>query len=258
MRGNNTSPVIPTPRDLRLFRELDSTRILDREMASESCGFPSVNRTNDRLLRLHRAGFLRRYFVGTEAGGRKSLYTLSPKSAAKILAESTWRLQRPENVLLVGDQFIEHQCAVNWVRITAKYRTLPNADFVRWVSYPQPLSKSIPLVPDGYLELKTADGIQSVFVEVDLGTETSKVWEQKVALYLRLATSGEFTRILQQPRFKVAVVATSELRLRNLRRIVRKHTSKIFFFNTLEIIKRDGLLAPSWLRPEGDARQSIA
>jgi hypothetical protein len=61
-----------------------------------------------------------------------------------------------------------------------------------------------------------------------------------------------------QPRFKVAVVATSELRLRNLRRVVRRHTTRIFFFNTLDTIKSDGLLASSWLRPEGDARQSLA
>jgi hypothetical protein len=259
MAGNNNhSSILLVDRDLHLLRELEIPKFLDREMAQAVCGFPSVNRANDRLLRLHRAGLLRRHFVGTEAGGRKALYSLSAKSAAIVLPASRWRFQRPENTLLVGDSFVEHQSAINWIWIAAKYRALPNAEFQHWMNFPKPISESTALVPDGYFELKTAGGIQSIFLEADLGTETSKVWERKTALYIKLATSGEFTRILQQPRFKVAVVATSELRLRNLRRIVGKHISKIFFFNTLDTIRRDGLLAPSWLRPEGDARQSLA
>lgn len=258
MGGNDSPNVLPTVRDLHLFRELENSKFLDREMACAVCGYPSVNRANDRLLRLHRTGFLRRHFVGTEAGGRKALYTLSPKSAAIVLPTTHWKLQRPENTLLVGDVFIAHQTVINWIWIAAKYRALPDAEFLRWVSFLKPLSESIPLVPDGYFELKYAETIHPVFVEVDLGTETSKIWERKIALYIKFATSGEFARIFQQPRFKVAVVATSELRLRNLRRIVAKHTSKIFFFNLLETINRDGLLASTWLRPEGDARQSIA
>jgi hypothetical protein len=126
------------------------------------------------------------------------------------------------------------------------------------MTFHKPLSENVPLIPDGYFELKTTEGIQSIFLEADLGTETSKIWERKTALYLKLATSGEFSKTFMQPRFKVAVVATSELRLRNLRRVVRRHTTRIFFFNTLDTIKSDGLLASSWLRPEGDARQSLA
>ena len=157
MRGNNSLSVLLTNRDQHLFRELEIAKLVDREMVQEICGFPSVNRTNDRLLRLHRRGYLRRYFVGTEAGGRKSLYALSPKIAAVVLPTFHWRFKRPENVLLIGDFFIEHQSAVNWVWIAAKYRALPNAEFLRWVSFPQSLSESIPLVPDGYLEVKTAE-----------------------------------------------------------------------------------------------------
>src|ERR1039458_9688641 len=88
MRGNNSLSLLLTNRDQHLFRELEVAKLVDREMVQEICGFPSVNRANDRLLRLHRAGFLRRHFVGTEAGGRKSLFTLSPKSAAIVLPAS--------------------------------------------------------------------------------------------------------------------------------------------------------------------------
>ena len=148
MRGTKVPSILLTERDLHLFREASEVaKIIDREMAQEICGFPSVNRANERLLQLVRSGYLRRYFVGTEAGGRKSLYTLSPKAAATILSASNWRFKRPENVLLCGDTFTEHQSAINWVWIAAKYRALPNAEFRRWVSFPEPLSKNIPLVP---------------------------------------------------------------------------------------------------------------
>ena len=84
------------------------------------------------------------------------------------------------------------------------------------------------------------------------------MWVKKVELYLKLATSGEFQEIFHQQRFKVAVVCTSERRLQSLRRTVRKHTTKLFYFSLLETIKRDGFAAPHWLRPEGDAHEAIA
>lgn len=256
MTGNK--PILITERDLHLFRELLTAKILDREMIQAVCGFPSVNRTNDRLLQLHRAGLLRRHFLGTAAGGRRALYSLSAKSAERIDAALAWKLQRPENSLLIGDYFSAHQSAINWVWIAAKFRRYPEVTFLRWLNFPAPISDAIPLLPDGYFELRLSEAIHPVFVEVDLGTETSRVWEKKIALYLRLATSGEFSRVFQQSRFKVVVVTTSERRQQNLRRIVAKQTSRIFYFNLLEIIKRDGLLASSWLRPTSDVQQPLA
>ena len=113
-------------------------------------------------------------------------------------------------------------------------------------------------MPDGYAELQGSNGVQPVFLEVDLTTETSRVWAKKVELYLKLAASGEFQRIFRHSRFKVAVVCTSDRRLQSLRRTVCKHTTKLFYFTLLETIRRDGLCAAPWLRPEGDAHQSIA
>jgi protein involved in plasmid replication-relaxation len=256
MNGNRS--VLITDRDRHLLRELATAKILDREMIQAVCGFPSVNRANDRLLRLHGAGLLRRHSLGTEAGGRKALYSLSAKGAECIGQALIWKLQRPENSLLIGDYFSAHQSAINWVWIAAKFRSYPSVTFLRWLSFPSPISDAIPLSPDGYFELRVAQAVHSVFVEVDLGTETARVWEKKIALYLRLATSGDFAKVFQQPRFKVAVVTSSERRQQNLRRIAAKQTTRIFFFNLLESIKRDGLLTSSWLRPTEDAQHLIA
>lgn len=146
---------------------------------------------------------------------------------------------------------------MNWVWISAKYRRPLGVEFVRWINFHEPLTAALPLVPDGYFVI-TANGISVAhFVEVDLGTETSKIWERKTELYLKLATSGEFTRLFKADRFRVLVTAPSERRLTNLRATVQKQTSKIFFFIENKIIYRDGIFVPLWLRPEGTDSQSL-
>jgi predicted transcriptional regulator len=256
MTGNNLVPILVTERDRQLLVHLSEAKLLDREQIQQLLNFGSVTRANDRLSRLHAAGLLYRYFVGTTAGGRKALYAISPRGAATIGREMIWKLHRAQDELLVGETGIEHRLAVNWCWISLKCG--PDCDLIRFVRFTEPISPSLPLSPDGYAELRVSDGIQSVFLEVDLTTETSRVWDRKVQLYLQLATSGEFKRLFHQQRFKVAVVCTTKRRLDGLRRVVRKHTTKLFYFALLENIKRDGWRASSWLRPEGDAPQPIA
>src|SRR5581483_7592201 len=148
---------------------------------------------------------------------------------------------RPEDQLLIGDTFTAHQSAVNWVWISAKYRCPSGVGFLRWLNFQEPLTASVGIIPDGYLELRSAAGVRAQFVEVDLGTESSKIWEHKVEQYLKLATSGECQRLFHQDRFRVLVTAPSERRLKNIRAVVRRHTTKIFFFIDHKIIYRDGL-----------------
>jgi hypothetical protein len=256
MIGSNPSRIIITDRDRELFALLHEAKLLDREQIQQLLPFHSVSRVNDRLFRLHAAGFLRRFFLGTVAGGRKGLYSLSPKSATVIGVEKFWKLQRADDELLVGEAFVEHQLAVNWCWISMKRG--PNPQLIRFVRFTESITTSLPLMPDGYAELGIPGDLQAVFLEVDLGNEPSRVWDRKVELYLKLATSGEFQRIFHQQRFKIAVVCTSERRIENLRRTVCKQTTKLFYFSLLETTKRDGFAVPHWLRPEGDARESIA
>jgi hypothetical protein len=255
MTGNKRPQLLLTDRDIALLRFLHEAKLLDREQIQALLDFGSVTRVNDRLSRLHAAGLLRRFFLGTAAGGRKALYALSSRGAAAIGHDKVWKLQRAEDELLVGETFVEHQLAVNWCWIS--FKCGPDSNIVRFVRFNEPISPSLPLAPDGYVELNVSGVVHPVFLEVDLGTETSRVWDRKVELYLKLAASGEFGRIFQQHRFKVAVVCTSERRMETLRRVVRKHTDKIFYFSLLKTIKRDGMRASHWLRPEGEERHPL-
>jgi len=262
MTGNKAIHLSLQERDLRLITELSVCRVVDREQASALAPFTSITRANIRLLQLSRAGLLNRFFVGGRVGGAKALYTMTPKAA--ILAEVPFRgIRRAANSMLVGDLFVEHQLSINQIFITAKHRPIPISDarFRRWLSFQAPLSPKVPLIPDGYFEIETPSGIRAMFCEVDHGTESLKVWSKKAEYYLRLATSGEFQRLFGQPQFRVLVVTLTPRRMQTIRKTVARLTGKVFWFHNFEaihsLVNGDDFWSQTWLRPEGEQKQSL-
>lgn len=260
MNGNKAKSMILQPRDLEFFKILGQTaRIVDREQAMKFAGFSSITRVNVRLLKLTAKGFLRRYFLGTLKGGSKALYTLSPKGAEVAGIQNNRAIVRPKESLLVGDPFVQHQLNTNAVHIVARYSDLTpfGSSFQGWRDFTEPLSKAIPLIPDGYFSIQTPDGVRPAFIEVDQGTESLKVWTKKISLYLQLALSGTFNRLFHNEQFRVLVIANSLRRLMSIRSVVQKQTAKIFWFTTLEEINRAGLWSAIWHRPDGTQKQAL-
>ncbi|HLJ27908.1 MAG TPA: replication-relaxation family protein [Candidatus Angelobacter sp.] len=257
MSGNKARPMILQKRDLEFFRILGrDARLVDREQAMKFAGFTSQTRINARLLKLTANGFLRRYFLGTFKGGSKALYTLSPKGA-QVAEVQNRPVIRPKETLLIGDPFVNHQLAVNDVHIAARFTPVSQFKVLRFRSFSEPLTKVIPLIPDGYFEIGTPLGVRAAFIEVDCGTESLKVWAKKTSLYLELAISGIFKKIFEQQQFRVLVIASSGRRADSIRKIVLRQTQKIFWFTTLEQIKAEGFWSAIWFRPEGSQRLSL-
>jgi len=256
--GNSRSRVVPQERDRRLLRELALLRIIDREQAQIVAGFGSTTRANARLLALTRAGLLRRFFLGTTAGGTKALYAVS-REGAELVGIPYRGPRRRNDAMLVADSFVQHQLAVNaiYCKLKAEIASHPNAALVRWLTFHEPLTPQLRLIPDGYFEFDAPSGIAACFLEVDLGHEDLKVWRKKVQNYLHLAISGDFGRIFGQDRFRVLVIANSDRRLLGIRNVVRASTEKIFWFTDLASLGRHGMLAAVWLRPKGDDRGSF-
>lgn len=253
MTGSRQGGMVLQERDQHLLSELATMRVIDREVAKLVGGFGSTTRANTRLLQLVRAGLLRRFFVGSVGAGRKSVYTLSAKGGELVSARLPG-VKRASGRLIVGDRFVEHQFGVNQVYLGLKYAPKPCPDYrlLRWRAFRQPLSEAIKLTPDGYCEVEAGKTVRPMFLEVDLGTEALKVWQQKSSLYIQLAVTGQFQKLFCQTQFRVLVVAASDRRLRSLRDVIAKHTDKIFWFTTLESINARGLFSPIWLRPKGD------
>jgi len=263
MNGTDRSPkelrrVVIQERDRHLLRELGVMRVIDREQAKIVAGFSSTTRANVRLLALTRAKLLRRFFLGTIAGGAKALYTLSEKGARLVgIPDSGPR--RRQDVAVVADFFIQHQLAINEVYCALKYgnQVPPGIAFKRWIGFPKRPTPGLRLIPDGYVELETRSGIVAAFLEADLGHERLRVWQDKVRNYLSLAVTGNFEREFKQSRFRVLVVADSDRRLDSIRQAVRAATDKIFWFATVESIRRRGIFAPIWQRPKCEEPQAL-
>lgn len=256
MGGTERGPVLQ-PRDLALLRDLAHMRVIDREYARVIGGFHSRTRVNTRLLILVRAGLLVRKAAGTTRGGHKYLYALSIRGARLIGTAYRAPLWSPYTTLAWSPS-LEHQLALNRVYVELKQpRATNDGHVIRWSTFPRPISDTIRLIPDAYVEVETAQGIRSIFLEVDRGTETLKVWRRKVDAYLTLATSGEFSTRFHHAQFRVAVVVPSARRLETIRHDVSKRTDKLFWFASVGS-DLDGIVWDRvWLRPRGDNPQFL-
>lgn len=258
MAGNKQKGIILQERDRHLSRELAVMRVIDRVQAMCVAGFGSITRANARLLALVRAGILVRFFMGTDAVGKKALYTLSPKGAA--LVESRYHgVRRRRDEVLVADYFVTHQLKINEIYCTLKYRAIPipDAKFIRWVTFSEPIATGSKLIPDAYAEIAALGKFMAAFIEVDLGHETRATWSKKVREYLRLAMSNTFPQQFGQDRFRVLAITNSERRLESLRLATAAETDKIFWFTTFDAVARDGFWSAIWKRAKGDQSHAL-
>jgi hypothetical protein len=248
--------MIVQPRDREFLRELAILRVADREQVRLVAGFGSITRVNTRLLKLTRAGLLRRFFLGS-GGGRKALYALSEKGAHLVDAPVRGP-RRPQGAMLVADLFVEHQLAVNSIYCAIRFGKSPEqgSRFHRWMAFHEPVVPELRLIPDGYVEFMTPTGIAAAFLEMDLGTEGLTIWKEKARKYLELALSGAFERTFGQDRFRILVVAYSGRRLDSIRKTVAAVTEKVFRFATFENA-RNRFFDPVWFRPGGNQPESL-
>jgi Replication-relaxation len=228
-------------------------RVVDREQAKVVAGFQSVRRVNRRLLALVQSGLLKRFFIGTVAGGKKALYSLSPLGANFVQVPCRGPRRRNDEAVTV-DFFVYHQLGINDIYCALKYHAIPlvGTRLIRWESFDRPIDAQASLRPDGYLEVQSHQKTIAAFLEFDLGHESLTVWKGKVDTYLRYAVSGEFEHVSHEPQFRVIVVTNTERRRETLRRTTAAITEKVFWFTTTDSIHHHGFWSPIWFRPTGD------
>jgi hypothetical protein len=188
--------------------------------------------------------------MGTVAGGRKALYSLSPLGAN--LVEVPCRGPRRRNDDLVpADNFVSHQFGINDLYCKLNYEPIPvgGTKVARWKTFYRAIDARRSLIPDGYAEIINPSKTVPVFLEFDVGRESITFWRAKVHNYIRYVLSGEFTRSFEQPAFRVLVVTNSESREQALRKATAGITKKIFWFSTVDSIRQHGIWSSVWFRP---------
>jgi len=164
-------------------------RVIDREQAQRVAGLPSIRRANARLLALTRAGLLKRFFIGTAVGWRKSLYSLT-KLGAKLVQAPARTLKRQKDEIVTLDVFIYHQLGLNEIYCALKYGPASvGAKVEKWSTYSKTIDRDRSLIPDGYAEIASEARVVPAFVELDLGNESLTTWKAKVGKYVRYAMS---------------------------------------------------------------------
>lgn len=249
--------VVLQARDVQLLRELAHLRVVDREHAKALAPFGSTTRANTRLLQLLRGGLLTRLPYGSRLGGQRYVYALTVQGARAAGTDYQPPLWDPHGTL-AWSPTLEHQLALNRVYLLLKQPPVPydRIRLVRWRTFAQPISSATRLKPDAYAEVETAEALRGVFLEVDRGTESLKVWRGKIKSYLAFAISGEFTRTFRHTQFRVAVLTVSRRRTASLRRMAANHTDKLFWFSELDT-SPDHFFGQSWSRPTGDVDQFL-
>lgn len=259
MPGNRARPrLVLQPRDRHLLRELHTLRVMDRDDARLVAGLRSVTRANTRLLGLVTAGFLRRVAVGTLKGGHKYVYALTRQGSAAVQVPYA-SIPLKTHAVIAGQPFLEHQFRLNALYLCLRYRPIPHPDvrLLRWDTFTRSIAPSVPLIPDAYAEIGTAERSTAMFVEVDQGTESLRVWRRKIDLYVALAVSGVFQSMFRHPQFRVLVIVPTAKRLATLRARIATVTTKIFWLTTSTSVGTPAFWGPVWYRPGDEQPHSL-
>lgn len=217
-----------------------------------------------RLQALHEAGYVERLVLPMLPGaGRAPLvYALSSRGADAVAgrldidrAYVDWVPAQNRTTPF----FIEHTLAIArlWASLVAALRGT-DGGLKRWIGEAElrrlgrtvqeyPSWRWLPVRPDGYFELCSADGsVHPFFVEIDMGTETNDRIYWKTRAY-RVYRGDIFEKDYDRPPFLVLIVTSGKRRLDNLRRTVSKASGQGFcLYGLLDNLHPERVLGEWW------------
>jgi len=224
----------------------------------------SVQATSARLKKLSDHKFLDILKRPVAGGASQAVYALN-KNGADVVAmnhdvsRQQVRWKRDNN--RVEWFFMEHTLAVSEFKacldlaLTKRDEELyfykrGDRSLIRRVSDPRGRKKYIVVAPDAFFGIQAEKGKYIFFVEVDLGTETLKRFQEKVLAYKQYWKSGKFKEEYGFNHFRVLAVAESETRLANLIQATGKVGGRyMFVFTTFAGFHNVGIFEPIWLAP---------
>jgi hypothetical protein len=266
-----------TFRDLDILVAIYRFRFLTRQLIewvffSGSSADPDrrSSASGRRLQALYEAGYVERLVLPMLPGaGRAPLvYALSSRGADAVAghlgidrANVGWvpRYNRATPL------FVDHTLAIGrlWASLTAALRGT-RVEIRKWVGEGElrrlkrrveehPSYRWLPVRPDGYFELWWPENhVRPCFVEIDMGTETNATIHWKMRAYHAYRRDG-FERDYGRTSFWVLIVTSSDRRLDNLRRTVRKATDDDFCLFALLDGLHPSRVVDEWWRADGQA-----
>lgn len=248
--------------------------LLDHPVGADRPPAKKVNtRAHARLQRLFHHGYLARHEQATTRRQPKPFVYMLDRRGADLLSANAgapvdWR--PPYNQVSLG--FLDHRLLTNAFRVCLTVATRGRGvELVEWVDDDdlkaeqktnyvtldgpdggQP--KRVPVLPDGYFLLQTAEHQFRFFVEIDRGTIVgqSSRWAHRdmatrVRAYNRFVESGRFSERFGGQGMRVLTVTTGESRMRNLMHITREAGGRNrWWFSTFDQITPASVLGEVW------------
>ncbi len=265
-KAKNPPPMMLTERDKRIVGWVYQMRFLTSDQIKKlEFENGSMTACRRRLALLYHNGWLSSVGKPVPAGfgSAKRVYCLSKKG--KELVEHLYNgtdlrdIKWTEKSNKVADFFIEHVLAVNDVRIaflnsvkkSGNYSLfwIPEWEIKGWkekVYDPENESRTLPVTPDAFIELRGQKAKACYFLEVDRATESNRRWRDKVKGYVEYVRSGRYYQRFKSESLRVLTVTTSEERLSNLLKTTDSVLNADFFlFTTFKKISESDVLFDS-------------
>lgn len=260
-------------RDLKLLCDVFLHRLMSRGQI-EKLYFSSTARCNVRLRQLFDHELLSRYYLPLAPYGAQCMYTLGKAGIVLVSRRLEWE---PDEVARQTKrhktpQFLEHTLAINEIRLALReaLQNSPDWKLGRWISeiecrheydlrtlggqWQREIFK-----PDGFVRLRHrfTNQTASFFLEVDMGHTSSTKFAEKLESHTRYGQSGLFREMFGEERFQTLVITTGPRRAKNLREIIERQNSSLFWFTTFDAVHEHGILSSIWQVPFGAALQRL-
>jgi hypothetical protein len=255
------------PRDVEVLKAVYEYRVMTHTQLTQLVfgnNHPSV--ATKRLYTLYHNGYLERKFLPARGGVAVSptLYLLGERGASELAVSGEYRhFYWSREHLKIGTLFLAHSLAISEFRLklTLACRAAGNEilewrgerelkkdyDRVRIKTF-SGSNRQVPIIPDGYFVLQTAEGKRHFMLELDRGTMEGKRFRTKVEGYTAYCKSGAYAERFGTKSLRVLTVTESFRRMKNLKGITERAGGKSrFWFASLDVLSEQSLLLePVW------------
>ena len=257
-----------TKRDKAIIFSVYENRFLRRDQIQKLYfAGKSLPACNMRLKKLYENRFLERIIRPVAYGSSQAVYALDKNGVqvvAKLVKKEPYQIDWNRDKNKVRFLFLDHtlQIAEFKVNLNISLKN-PETNLIfyqreskslkRKVLDPRGIKKYLVVMPDAFFGLQNDKGKYYFFLEVDMGTETLKRFQEKVIAYKEYWKSGKYLKDYGFNHFRVLTIAKSEKRILNLLLASQKKGAKnMFLFTTFSAIENKGMFYPIWISPVSD------
>jgi hypothetical protein len=249
-----------TGRDEEMLGELFLHRAMSRGQL-QALYFGSASRCNVRMRQLFDHGYVLRWYPEEAPYGAQAVYAVASASVPLVAR----RLAMTEEAVRVSlrrsptPTYLAHTLAIVdfHIRLRQAVDVCPEVRLDLWLpelrcrheyEIRSAGGRWRPEVfkPDAFLRIVTPSGYRNLFLEVDRGTVSARLFSAKMDSYTRYRESGLYAEVYGEDPFDVLVATTGVRRITHLRQLAYGRHNPAFLFAVTADVRAVGPLSRIW------------